>query len=479
MRKPIQTTPLSSSTVRSIMQVTLVAAALALTGCASSDDSGGSRHAGNSPMTNPTNPALSSAGPLEGALKNTGGAVDNAAELGLENTLGGLGKQLDGPLKPVYTTVESTTQSLGAQTGLGEPLDGTLKQAGGAVAGIGDKVGESGLPGGLGKGAGALVTGVGDALSSAGGLLNKNENEPHPLAQTLVDATGGVRGLTRQLTNQGGLLEPLAGVLDGGLGGPLGLDGKPILQPALANAGQAVDQVLPVGLQQPLDSAGKTLDGVVAPVGGAVTQVTQTIGDGTRIGAPVDQLLTSIGGNLQQVTGGMDSTIPLGLNSVVASLGATISSAGGLVHKTSGNPNPLGRTLDNATKSLVALTNGLGVTGGQQGGLLGGILGGNGGLLGGISDGGAGGLLNGIGGGNGGLLGGIAGGNGGLLGGIAGGNGGLLSGLTGGNGGLPSGGLLSSIAGGNGGLLGGNGGNGGLLSPVTGLLSGLGGLGGK
>lgn len=454
MLKPTQGSNRSYFTVRSAMQVTLLAAALALAGCSSSDGSGG-RHADSSPLppahgggvgggggNGDNGGAKVAAGPLEGAFKNTGGAVDNAADLGLEDTLGGVGKQLDGPLKPVYSAVESTTQSLGAQTGLGQPVDGTLQQVGDSVAGLGDKLSESGLPGGLDKGTGALVTGIGSAVSSAGGLLNQSDDNPHPLAQTLADATGGVRGLTQELTGQGGLLQPLSGVLNDSIGGALGPNGKPILQPTLANAGQAVDQVLPLGLQQPLGGVGKALDGVVSPAGGAVTQVTQTVGDSTGLGAPVNQLLTSIGGNLQQVTGGVASAAPLGLNGVVANLGASIGSAGGLVHKTPGNANPLGNTLDHATKAVAALTGELGVTNGSQkgGGLLGGadgalapvtgLLGGITGKQGGDQAKGGGPLAPVTGVLNGGLLGGgdDQGSHGGLL-------GGLLGGLTGGLGG--------------------------------------------
>ncbi|CAM5207643.1 hypothetical protein CDEF62S_05665 [Castellaniella defragrans] len=200
-----------------------------------------------------------------------------------------------------------------------------------------------------------------------------------------MTASAGLDGLTKALTSDGGLLQPVSGALNSSLGGALGIGGLPVLQPALTNAGQAVDQILPLGLQQPLGSVGKTLDGVVSPAAGAVTQVAQTAGDGLGVGAPVSQLLTSLGGSLQQVGSGAGSAVP-GLNGVISNLGATIANAGGIVHNTPTNTNPVGNTLNSATQIVAALTSTVGVTTGG-GNALGGILGGGsnpvGGLLGG------------------------------------------------------------------------------------------------
>src|SRR5690606_29007308 len=109
--------------------------------------------------------------------------------------------------------------------------------------------------------------------------LHADPNNPAPLTAVLGHATGGLAALTDSLTGEGSLLYPLTGQL--GLGGLLnGGDAAPILEPALGNVGQAVDNIIPVGLNPILGNVGETLDTVVAPVGATVTHVTQQVGDG-------------------------------------------------------------------------------------------------------------------------------------------------------------------------------------------------------
>ncbi|WP_394065843.1 collagen-like triple helix repeat-containing protein [Alcaligenes sp. WGS1538] len=414
---------------------------------------------------------------------------------GLQETGGKLGQTLDSVVAPVVDTATGLTQQVGGATGLGEPVNGLLNQTGGVVANLGEQLGNSGLPLNLGQGVGGLLTGLGNAVGSAGGLLHADPNNPAPLTAVLGHATGGLAALTDSLTGEGSLLYPLTGQL--GLGGLLnGGDAAPILEPALGNVGQAVDNIIPVGLNPILGNVGETLDTVVAPVGATVTHVTQQVGDGLGVGQPINALLGGVGSVLNQTGSAVDGAAGLGLGGLLGGLGDAVASAGGLLHATEGNPNPLGATLNHATGAVASLTGGLG---GGEGGLLAPVTGLVGGLTGGLAGGEAnGGLLAPVTGLVGGLTGGLTGGeaNGGLLAPVTGLVGGLTGGLAGGQGSAsPNGGLLAPVTGLVGGLVGGLTGspagepsappagnppaaaNGGLLAPVNGLLGGL--LGGS
>ena len=436
----------------------------------------------------------------QNALGNLGKAVDNVIPLNLEKTGSQLGETLDSALAPVTGIVTDTTRTVGSVTGLGEPVNGVTQQVGGVVSGLGGELSNSGLPLNLGVGAGGLLSHLGQAVGSAGGLLVNDPDNATPLGNTLQHATKGVEVLTGALQGEGSLLPPLTSQL--GLGGALLADsGSPILEPALGNVGQAVDNIVPVGLNPILGDVGAALDNTVAPVAATVTHVTQQVGDGLGVGQPINALLGGVGSVLNQAGGTLDSAAPLGLGGVVGHLGNAVTSAGGLLHASADNANPLGDVLNSTTKAVASLTGGLGgVAGGDNGGLLAPVTGLLGGLGGG--DGANGGLLAPVTGLVGGLTGGLAGGdgaNGGLLAPVTG----LLGGITGSvtvgagaeAGAQAGGGLLAPVTGLVGGLLGGltggvgvqasvNAGaageaspaaqaNGGLLAPVTGLVGGL------
>src|SRR5690606_14059555 len=90
------------------------------------------------PNPNPGNPGdNASKGPLETTLNNTGAAVDSILPVGLGDTLGGVGTQLDTVVGPVAGTITDLTQTVGAETGLGEPVAGLLGQVGTAVSNVG------------------------------------------------------------------------------------------------------------------------------------------------------------------------------------------------------------------------------------------------------------------------------------------------------------------------------------------------------
>ncbi|EGP48406.1 PE-PGRS family protein, partial [Achromobacter insuavis AXX-A] len=337
---------------------------------------------------------------LQTTLGNTGKAVDNTLPLNLGTTLGGVGQALDPTVKPVVDTVVGLTQQVGATTGLGKPVDGTVKQVGGLVEGLGTTVKGTGLPGGLSAGVGGLVEGLGKTVASTGGLLNADPKNPQPLTTVLGNATNAVGALTAGLSGPGGLLNPVNQLVGGVTGGVLGGPSKPLLEPALGNVGKTVDNVLPLGLQPTLGGIGKALDPTASPLAGTVVGLTQQVGATTKLGAPVAGLLNTLGGTVSNLGTQLPGGNVAGLNGVLQGLGGAVSSAGGLLNATPGNPNPLGATLANATGAVASLTSGLG---------LGGAVGGN----------------------NGGLLSPITGILGGVTGGAAGGNGGLLAPVTG------------------------------------------------
>src|SRR5690606_39423287 len=106
---------------------------------------------------------------------------------------------------------------------------------------------------------------------------------------TLHHATKGIEVLTGSLLGEGSLLHPLTAQL--GLGGILLAEGgEPVLQPALGNIGQTVDNILPLGLNPILGDVGGALDNTVAPVVATVTNVTQQVGDGLGVGRPMHAL---------------------------------------------------------------------------------------------------------------------------------------------------------------------------------------------
>src|SRR5690606_36680767 len=149
---------------------------------------------------------------------------------------------------------------------------------------LGDTVSGTGLPGGLDTGVGGLVSGLGDTVASVGGLLNADPDNPQPLTTVLGNATNAVGALTGGLAGEGGLLNPITGLV-GGLTAGLGdVTTLPILEPTLGNTCTAVDNILPLGPNPPLGGVGITLDGIVSPVAGQVVSLTQQAGGATGLG---------------------------------------------------------------------------------------------------------------------------------------------------------------------------------------------------
>src|SRR5690606_18115253 len=66
---------------------------------------------------NPGGPG-STPGPLETSLNNTGSAVDNVLPIGLGETLGGAGGELDTVVGPLGDAVTRLTRTVGDQSGL-------------------------------------------------------------------------------------------------------------------------------------------------------------------------------------------------------------------------------------------------------------------------------------------------------------------------------------------------------------------------
>src|SRR5690606_26361970 len=172
--------------------------------------------------------------------------------------------------------------------------------------------------------------------------------------------TGAVGSLTLALGSDGGLLKPLSDVVGGTFGGGNSDNAASVLEPTLANAGQAVDNVLTVGLSELLGNGGNSLDNIGFTVATTLTDTTQQVGDGLGVGEPVHDLLTSIGTSI----GGVGGDTSLGLGLVATDLGNALISAGDLVH---GNAaNPLGGTLASASSILPDLTQGLGADGDRK-----------------------------------------------------------------------------------------------------------------
>ncbi|HRK84828.1 MAG TPA: collagen-like triple helix repeat-containing protein, partial [Alcaligenes faecalis] len=417
---PARTVIIQRAFQRTLITTLLISAA-ALAGCSSRGDvRGNTDMATNTPATDPSLPLTPGNGGGNGggnnggggndngggdngggdtggnhsltqnALGNLGQAVDNVIPLNLEKTGSQLGQTLDNALAPVTGIVTDTTRTVGTITGLGTPVNSVTQQLGGVVTGLGGELSQSGLPLNLGVGAGGLLSHLGQAVGSAGGLLVNDPNNANPLGNTLTHATKGVEVLTGALLGEGSLLHPLTSQL--GLGGILLADsGTPILQPALGNTGQAVDNLIPLGLNPVLGDVGAALDNTVAPVAATVTQITQQVGDGLGVGQPIHALLGGVGSVLNQAGGSLDSAAPLGLGGTVGHLGDAVASIGGLLHATAENSNPLGNVLNSTTQAVASLTGGLG---GAEGGLLAPATGLVGGLTGGLAGGDAnGGLL--------------------------------------------------------------------------------------
>ncbi|WP_195844585.1 collagen-like triple helix repeat-containing protein, partial [Bordetella pertussis] len=160
----------------------------------------------------------------------------------------------------------------------------------------------------------------------------------------------------------------------GGPGGP-GTPGNPdpttpvdpvragLLETTLGNTGGATDSLLPLGADNALGAVGKALDPTLKPVVDTTVGLTQQIGATTGLGAPVDGVLTQVGGTVSglgdTVAGtGLPGGLSTGLGGLVDGLGKTVASTGGLLHADANNPEPLTAVLGNATGAVGAVLDG-------------------------------------------------------------------------------------------------------------------------
>ncbi|MGO3713508.1 hypothetical protein [Alcaligenes aquatilis] len=231
------------------------------------------------------------------------------------------------------------------------------------------------------------------------------------------------------------------------------------LETSLANTGQAVDNILPVGLRNYGQRVGLSADQIVdiQDIEPWRARIMEAIDLGTIIDSE------GVNVTLDETEHGIDivgilienANLPLNAGQATGNLlhgvSDTVGSARGLLHNDPNHPNPISSTLENLTGSLAATSEALLHSSNQLQPLLGAqttALNNNAGLLAPVTN-----LVDD------GLTGGLAGGNVG--------NDGLLSPITG---------LAHSLTGG---LTGGTEQNAGLLAPVTHLVSSVtGGLGG-
>ncbi|WP_167752564.1 collagen-like triple helix repeat-containing protein [Pusillimonas noertemannii] len=340
------------------------------TGGGSGETGGNGTGGGNGSGQDGGNGATQS-GALETSLGNVGQAADNVVDTEASTALAGTGGVLDGVTDPATSAITVVTQAVGEGTGTGQPADGLLTRVGTAVSSAGTDVGDTGIGGNVGTGAGALLEGAGDTVSSAGDLLNENPDNPQPLNTTLDHATGSVTALTEALGSDGGLLKPI-GTTAAELGVASG-DPNPVLQPALGNTGQAVDNIASTNLAGSLGNTGRSLDTVVAPVTDSVGHAGQAVGDGIGIGPTANGVLAKAGGALETAGGHAGSS---GLGGAVSNVGSAVAASGGLVHAGPDSQNPIGQVLDHTTGAVDSLTRG-----GAGGGLLSPVSG----LLGGVA----------------------------------------------------------------------------------------------
>jgi hypothetical protein len=96
----------------------------------------------------------------------------------------------------------------------------------------------------------------------------------------------------------------------------------------LGHTGEMVNAPASGGSLAPVEQVGRSLNTVIVPITGAVTQVASRTNDATGLGAPFGNLLVTTGGAVQQLGLGVQGD---GTQPVVNSLGETVNQAGGLV----------------------------------------------------------------------------------------------------------------------------------------------------
>ncbi|RYX95932.1 MAG: hypothetical protein EOO28_09240 [Comamonadaceae bacterium] len=267
----------------------------------------------------------SSLGALKPVVEPVGGLVNN-----LGTAVTGLGTQINNRLDttviqrvtdsttqlvmPIVDVVASTTQDVGAKTGLGVPVDNLLTRVGGGVDVLGQGISGTGGGAPVIKQTGELVSAVGVTVASLGGLVNAPaaDGAPGGLGALLGGLNGGTgTGPLAPVTNLvGGLTGGLTGGTQGGLGG--------VLAPVTGLVGG-----LTGGLSGGTPGAGNVLAPVTNLVGGLTGGATGGAGAGGAL-APVLAPVTGLVGGL---TGGLTS----GAGGAAGATGGLLSPVTGLV----------------------------------------------------------------------------------------------------------------------------------------------------
>jgi hypothetical protein len=351
-------------------------------------------------------------------------------------------------------------------------VNGVVQQTGKSVSTLGDAVGGLGtqvvaaLPGGLNnpltQSVGGALVKVGDAVDSLGAGLTNGLGQLGKVDNPVGVTVGSLEGV---VVNTGQAVSRLGGGISAGV-------------PQLGVAGNLVDQVgvgvskLGTGLGNTLDSnvvqqVTRTASHVVVPITTVLLRTTEQVGEASGLGRPVRNILTTVGGAVNQlgvqVVGDGKTPVISPVGQVVANTGTSVAILGGAFVTSSGTSADGSVGLGGLLTPVTGLLGGLGNGGGSSNELLGPVTG----LLGGLNSGGDTGS---------GLLSPVTG----LLGGLSnspGSTNNLLAPVTGLLGGLNSGGtgagLLAPLTGLVGGLTGGASSSGNLLAPVTGLLAGV------
>jgi hypothetical protein len=164
--------------------------------------------------------------PVAGALETVANGVSAGGQM-LANTLSSSAVQqvtqpLSAAVTPLVITLGQQTQSVGATTGIGQPVSGLLGQVGSAVQSGGAQIaGASKDP--VVADIGGLVSSLGNTITNAGGLVNANgPNGAAPIPGLITSLLGSssatVQGGTPSSGAGSGPLAPVTGLL-GGAGG--------------------------------------------------------------------------------------------------------------------------------------------------------------------------------------------------------------------------------------------------------------------
>lgn len=207
----------------------------------------------------------------------------------------GLSTQVLAPLTNTLTGSASKvglTQTVGALTKTGVPVDSLLTKVGNTVSGLGLNVAGSKAP--LAPEVGDAVNSAGQVVASLGGVVNdrKSDNDDQldsgNANQLLAPLTNAIAGIQGSQSPANSALIPVTSTLAGLSGTGAGGGGGNVLVPvtSLVNGSSGAGILAPV-------------TGIVAPATGALAPITG------GVLAPVIGALTPVTGVLKPVTGGV------------------------------------------------------------------------------------------------------------------------------------------------------------------------------